>query len=252
MSAPVKFPRFFVTNPGPCPYLPGKTERKVFTELNRPHANELNDALGRIGFRRSQNVAYRPSCIDCKACISVRIVADEFAMGSGQKRIWKRNRDLVTHVCEARATEEQYALLRRYLSARHPDGGMSGMDESDFAEMIEETPVTSYMIEYREPGEDGRPGALVGACLTDEQSDGLSMVYSFFEPDLDRRSGLGTYMIMDHVKRAVSVRRPYVYLGYWVEQSPRMQYKVRFRPLERLGPEGWERFDTKALIAQIA
>lgn len=252
MSAPVKFPRFFVTNPAPCPYLAGRTERKVFTELNSPHAHELNDALGRIGFRRSQNVAYRPSCLDCKACISVRIVADEFRMGSGQKRIWKRNRDLVATECDAMATEEQYDLLRRYLAARHPDGGMSDMDEQDFAEMIEETPVSTHMIEYREPTEDGRPGRLVGACLTDNQSDGMSMVYSFFDPDCTDRPGLGTYIIVDHVLRAAEQNLPYIYLGYWVEGSQRMQYKVRFRPLERLGPKGWERFDTEALIAQIA
>ena len=252
MSAPVKFPRFFVTNPAPCPYLAGKTERKVFTELNRPHANELNDALGRIGFRRSQNVAYRPSCLDCKACISVRVVANEFTMGSGQKRIWKRNRDLVASICEPMATEEQYALLRRYLAARHPEGGMSDMDEDDFAEMVEETPVSSFMIEYREPTRDGRPGRLVGACLTDRQSDGLSMVYSFFDPDVEYRSGLGTYIIVDHIRRAATAALPYVYLGYWVEGSQRMQYKVRFRPLEKLGPKGWERFDTRAHIAAIA
>lgn len=252
MSAPVRFPRFFVTNPAPCPYLAGRTERKVFTELNGPHAHELNDALGRIGFRRSQNVAYRPSCIDCKACVSVRVVAGEFRMGQGQRRIWKRNSDLVSTVCDAWATEEQYALLRSYLGARHPEGGMSDMDETDYAEMVEETPVASHVVEYREPTEDGSPGRLVGACLSDWQSDGLSMVYSFFDPHADDRSGLGTYIIMDHIDRAARAGLPYVYLGYWVEGSRRMEYKVRFRPLEKLGPEGWQRMDTKKLIAQLA
>ncbi len=167
MSAPVKFPRFFVTNPAPCPYLPGKMERKVFTELNGDHAQELNDALGRIGFRRSQNVAYRPSCVDCKACVSVRVLANVFQMGSGQKRIWKRNRDLEATLCKPWSTAEQYDLLRRYLAARHPTGGMSEMDEMDYADMVEQTPVNSHIIEYREPSTDGRPGKLVGACLTD-------------------------------------------------------------------------------------
>ena len=122
MSAPFRFPRFFVTTPSPCPYLAGKTERKVFTELNGPHAGELNDALGRIGFRRSQNVAYRPSCFDCTACVSVRVIASEFQPSATQRRVLRRNADLEVTACKAWATEEQYQLLRRYLHARHPDG----------------------------------------------------------------------------------------------------------------------------------
>jgi arginyl-tRNA--protein-N-Asp/Glu arginylyltransferase len=243
LSAPFRFPRFFVTSPAPCPYLPGKTERKVFTELSGQHAGDLNDALGRIGFRRSQAVAYRPSCVDCAACVSVRVVAGEFSPNCTQKRMMKRHADLEVTACKPWATDEQYALLRRYLRARHPDGGMVGMDESDFADMIEQSPVKTYVVEYREPARDGRPGQLVGACLTDQQGDGLSMIYSFFEPDDSIRRGLGTYIILDHIVRAGRAGLPYVYLGYWVENSRRMAYKARFRPLERLGPHGWQRFD---------
>ena len=243
MSAPFRFPRFFVTTPAPCPYLPGKTERKVFTELNGTHAAELNDALGRIGFRRSQGVAYRPSCIDCTACISVRVVAGEFQPSATQRRMIKRHSDLEVTACKPWTTEEQYDLLRRYLRARHPGGGMVDMDESDFADMVEQSPVKTYLIEYREPAVDGRRGRLVGACLTDQQADGLSMIYSFFEPDSDRRRGLGTYIILDHILRASRAGLPFVYLGYWVDSSPRMAYKARFRPLERLGPNGWRRFE---------
>lgn len=247
MTAPFRFPRFFVTTPAPCPYLEGRTERKVFTELNGVHAAELNDALGRIGFRRSQSVAYRPSCPDCQACISVRVVADAFRPNATQRKLLRRHDDLEVSVCRPWTTEEQFALLRRYLAARHPGGGMADMDEVDFADMVEQTPVKSWVIEYREPaGADGAPGRLVGACLTDGQGDGLSMIYSFFEPQEDGeggRPGLGTYIILDHIRRAVAARLPYVYLGYWVEGSPRMQYKVRFRPIERLGPNGWTGFD---------
>ncbi len=173
MTAPVRFPRFFVTSPAPCPYLEGKTERKVFTELKGPHAEQLNEALGRIGFRRSQTVAYRPSCAGCQACVSVRVVADEFRPSSSQKRILKRNSDLVATECRPWATDEQFDLLRRYLSHRHPEGGMSSMEEMDYADMVEHTPVSSYVLEYREPSEDGEPGRLVGACLMDRQADGL-------------------------------------------------------------------------------
>jgi len=243
VSAPFRFPRFFVTSPNTCPYLPGKFERKVFTELNGPHAAELNDALGRIGFRRSQSVAYRPSCIDCSACVSVRVSATEFQPSATHRKTLRRYADLEVTACKPWATEEQYALLRRYLRHRHPDGGMVGMDESDFADMIEQSPVKTYVVEYREPSQVGRPGRLVGACLTDQQADGLSMIYSFFEPDDPERPGLGTYIILDHIVRAARAGLPYVYLGYWVEHSKRMAYKARFRPLERLGPHGWQRFE---------
>ena len=183
MSAPFRFPRFFVTTPSPCPYVSGRTERKVFTELNGPHAGELNDALGRIGFRRSQNVAYRPSCLGCTACVSVRVVAGEFRPSASQRKTLRRNADLEVTACKAWATEEQYDLLRRYLRHRHPDGGRVDMDERDFADMVEQSPVRTYIVEDREPSVDGRPGRLVGACLTVQQADGLSMIYSFFEPD---------------------------------------------------------------------
>ncbi|NCP25128.1 MAG: arginyltransferase, partial [Erythrobacter sp.] len=241
MTAPIRFPRFFVTSPSPCPYLPGKSERKVFTELRGENADELNEALGRIGFRRSQTVAYRPSCLDCQACVSVRVVAQEFRPSNSQKRLIKANRDLIATDCRPWATEEQFELLQKYLSVRHPGGGMTHMEETDFADMVEHTPVTSTVIEYREPTEDGRPGRLVGACLTDVQADGLSMIYSFYDPDHAERSGLGTYIILDHMRLAAERGLPYVYLGYWVAGSDRMQYKVRFRPLERLTRSGWER-----------
>ena len=239
MTAPVRFPRFFVTSAAPCPYLPGRMERKVFTELKGPHAADLNDALGRIGFRRSQTVAYRPSCADCQACISVRVVAERFRASASQRKNLRRNSDLVATLCRPWSTAEQFELLQRYLGQRHPGGGMTTMDESDFADMVEHTPVDSWVVEYREPEVDGVPGRLVGACLTDRQGDGLSMIYSFYEPDHPGRSGLGTYIILDHIRRAGELGLPYVYLGYWVEGSARMQYKIRYRPMELLGRDGW-------------
>ncbi len=241
MTAPVRFPRFFVTSPAPCPYLAGKTERKVFTELKGGHAEQLNDALGRIGFRRSQTVAYRPSCVDCRACVSVRVAAMDYRPSSSQKRNLKRNSDLVTAECRPWATTEQFDLLQRYLEHRHPGGGMAAMDEVDFADMVEHTSVSSFVVEYREPSVNEVPGRLVAACLMDRQGDGLSMIYSFYDPEHENRSGLGTYVILDHIRRAAETDLPFVYLGYWVEGSDRMQYKVRFRPLELLGPDGWHR-----------
>lgn len=129
---------------------------------------------------------------------------------------------------------------------------MAAMDEMDYADMVEHTPVSSYVIEYREPDENGEPGRLVGACLTDRQDDGLSMIYSFYDPDHKGRSGLGNYIILDHIRRAAEEQIPYVYLGYWVEGSPRMQYKVRYRPLEKLGRDGWQRITAEEQTGLIA
>jgi leucyl-tRNA---protein transferase len=250
VTAQFRFPRFFVTSPSPCPYLPGKSERKVFTDLHSQNAVELNDALSRIGFRRSQGVAYRPSCLDCQACISVRVLADQFAPNSSQKRIYKRNADLDVSVCQPWSTNEQFDLLRRYLEARHPGGGMAGMDEMDYADMVEQSPVDTHVVEYREKSVDGKPGKLVGVCLSDRQLDGLSMIYSFFEPG---RDGLGTFIILDHIVRAARAGLPYVYLGYWIDGCRRMEYKTRFQPMERLGPNGWSemRPDIPAVDAAI-
>ncbi len=247
VTAPFRFPRFFVTAPTPCPYLPGKFERKVFTELGGANPVELNDALSRIGFRRSQNVAYRPSCADCTACISVRVCAQAFQPTASQKRTMKRHADLVVRAREPWGTQEQYDLLSAYLDARHPEGGMADMSEEDFAAMVEHSPVDTCVVEYREPDVDGRPGRLVGACLTDRQGDGLSMVYSFYDADASGRDGLGTFIILDHIDRAARAGLPYVYLGYWINGSARMAYKAKFKPMEQLGPQGWSQMASSAI-----
>ena len=239
MTAPFRFPRFFVTSPSPCPYLPGRQERKVFTELRGPHATELNDALGRIGFRRSQSVAYRPSCAGCTACVSVRVVASDFVANATQRKQLRRNADIEVNACRPWATDEQFQLLRRYLAARHPGGGMTGMDEGDYADMVEHSPVNSFIVEYREPSKHGELGKLIGACLTDQQADGLSLIYSLFDAEHVARPGLGNMIIMDHIMRARAAGLPYVYLGYWVKGSDRMAYKTRYKPIEVLGPSGW-------------
>jgi arginine-tRNA-protein transferase len=173
----------------------------------------------------------------------VRVIAGEFQASATQRKVLRRHADLEVVACKPWGTEEQYALLRRYLASRHPGGGMTDMDETDFADMVEQSPVRTYMIEYREPSENGRRGKLVGCCLSDHQNDGLSMIYSFFDVGEDARKGLGTFIILDHIVRAARAALPYVYLGYWVQGSSRMDYKTRFKPLERLGRDGWKRMD---------
>ncbi|WP_417524771.1 arginyltransferase [Marinovum sp.] len=225
-------PQFYVTAPQPCPYLDGRLERKLFTALQGESAETLNDSLSKQGFRRSQNVLYRPSCTDCAACMSARISVKDFAPSKSQKRTLKRNDHLERRATSPWATDEQFDLFRTYLESRHAEGGMADMDVFEFAAMIEETPIRSRVVEYT----DRRDNALTAVCLTDVLDDGLSMVYSFYQPHLPRQS-LGTYMILDHIEIAREAGLPYVYLGYWVPGSPKMGYKAKFAGLEvyRLG-----------------
>jgi arginine-tRNA-protein transferase len=218
--------------------LPGRTERKVFARLTGSLAQPLNEALTHSGFRRSQTIAYRPACDACTACVSVRILVDGFDLSRNLRRVQKRNTDLIRTVVPAEATREQFALLRTYLDSRHAGGGMSDMGLFDYVAMVEETPVATHIVEYRRPDGSER-GRLVACALTDELRDGLSMVYSFFNPGEEARS-LGTYMILDHVLTAREQGTPHVYLGYWVRGSRKMDYKSRFRPMEALNREGWE------------
>jgi arginine-tRNA-protein transferase len=215
-------------------------ERKVFARLSGTLAQPLNEALTHSGFRRSQMIAYRPACEGCSACISVRIVVKDFASSRGQRRTLKRNTDLVRTEVPAEATREQFALLRTYLDSRHAGGGMSDMGLFDYVAMVEETPVSTHIVEYRKKSGSDEQGSLMACALTDVLRDGLSMVYSFYHPGEIARS-LGSSMILDHVEAARARGLDYVYLGYWIEGSEKMDYKARFKPLEALGPEGWAR-----------
>ena len=231
-------PQFYLTAPSPCPYLGGKEERKVFTHLVGERAPELNNILTQGGFRRSQSIAYRPACEGCRSCVSVRVVAKDFRPSQSMRRIARRNADVVSDMRIAVPTSEQYAIFRAYLESRHRDGGMADMTVLDYAMMVEDSHIETRIIEYRlrESGE------LVAMALTDVLSDGLSMVYSFFEPDEAPRS-LGTLMVLDHIARSRNMGLAYVYLGYWVRGSRKMDYKGRFLPQERLMPEGWARVE---------
>jgi arginyl-tRNA--protein-N-Asp/Glu arginylyltransferase len=253
-------PQFYLTAPSPCPYLPGQEERKVFTHLVGERAPELNNLLTHGGFRRSQSIAYRPACERCRACVSVRVIADEFRPTRNMRRVLDRNSDLTGEMRVAVPTSEQYSVFRAYLDARHYDGGMADMTVLDYAMMVEDSHVQTRLIEYRRRDPDAgraaiaisgrrksehadeRSGELLAVALTDVLKDGLSMVYSFYEPEPEHRS-LGTFMILDHIARARRMGLAYVYLGYWVRGSRKMDYKGRFLPQERLAPEGWSRVE---------
>ncbi len=228
---------FFSTAPLPCPYIEGRIERRVVTELVGRDANALHDQLSMAGFRRSHGICYVPACPSCNACVAVRVVVDEYKPGKSLKRIVNRNADLTAEIVEPVATHEQYALFSDYQRARHQGGDMSKMDFLDYQALIEDTPVNTYVVEFRRPS-----GTLAAACLVDRLSDGLSAVYSFFDVVEEERS-LGTYMILWLIDEAYGQELPYMYLGFWIDGCSNMSYKSRFKPLERITPDGWERME---------
>lgn len=250
------FPKFYVTAPSPCPYIEGNIERKIFTELSpqpmaydrqailehqgpeqdRQKAEELHHSLALVGFRRSQDIAYRPACEECQECKSVRIPAILFSMSRSQKRIFNKNSDILVEIKPNIATTEQFELLEKYIDDRHATGGMSGITFNEYKDMVESSPVSTIIIEYRE-----RNGRLIGAALTDQMEDSFSMVYSFFDisPEMNKRS-IGVYIVLNHIKISESRSLDHVYLGYLVKDSPKMNYKTNFKPLEVLTSNGWK------------
>lgn len=225
--------QFYRMPPRPCPYLRGRIEQNIFTELTGVEAARHYDALSRTGFRRSHGIAYRPACPGCAACVPVRTVVERFRPSKSLRRVWNLNADISGIDAPPMATREQFDLFARYLASRHSDGEMAAMTFGDYEAMVQDTPLDTVLNEFR----DGS-GALVGGCLTDRLSDGLSAVYSFFDPNRSARS-LGTFMVLWLIARARAMGLPYVYLGYWIGDSPKMAYKARFAPLEGLGREGW-------------
>lgn len=224
---------FFATAPIPCPYLPGRMERRLVAELGTSDAVAFHDTLSQAGFRRSHRFAYVPVCRDCCACATVRILAKRFHPRRSHRRLLTRNADLKGNHAPPVATREQYELFRSYQSVRHSGGEMARMDFFDYQALVEDTPVDTSVVEFRDP-----QGQLVGACISDRLADGFSAVYSFFRPDMPKR-GLGSYMILWLVERARALNLPHVYLGFWVAECPKMAYKASFQPLEAYTPEGW-------------
>jgi leucyl-tRNA---protein transferase len=237
------FPEFYVTAPQPCPYLAGRLERKLFTHLTHDKPPALVDNLLKGGFRRSQNIAYMPYCEGCQACVSVRVVVAEFEPTRSMRRVLDTNRDLIGRRMQATPTSEQYSLFRDYIDARHADGGMADMTVLDYAMMVEDSIIDTFITEYRPrlpASSKTERQPLLAVALCDRLSDGISMVYSYYDPEVARR-GLGTYMILEHIDYAKRLGVPYLYLGYWIHGSPKMNYKRRFQPQEQLTGSGWVR-----------
>ena len=231
------FQEFFATAPVPCPYIPGQAERKLVVELAGRGAAIFYDDLSRAGFRRSHRFAYRPACRLCSACVPVRIAVERFADSRSTRRVRSLNRNLCGSMLPARANLEQFRLFVAYQHSRHRDSDMAAMSYADYRSMIEDTNVRTVVAEFRAAEDE-----LAAVSLIDRLDDGLSAVYSFYDPIRGRQS-LGTWSILWLVDECRRLGLPYVYLGYWIAESPKMAYKARFPALERLVGESWIPFD---------
>jgi arginine-tRNA-protein transferase len=230
------FEQFFATASVPCPYLPGRAERKLVIELAGRSAAPVYDELSRAGFRRSHRFAYRPACRSCAACVPVRIAVSRFAHSRSTRRVRNANAELAGSLLAPRATLEQFGLFMAYQRSRHRDSDMAAMRYADYRAMVEESAVRTALVELRDAA-----GTLVAVSLVDRLDDGVSAVYSFYDPGR-RRASLGTWAILWLVEECRRLGLPYVYLGYWIAESPKMAYKARFPALERLIDGDWVAF----------
>jgi len=230
--------QFFATSSVPCPYIPGRAERKLIVELVGRGAPEFYDSLSRAGFRRSHRFAYRPACRACAACVPVRIAVERFAHTRSTRRVRNLNAGLAVRLLMPRATIEQFRLFVAYQHTRHGDSDMAQMTYAEYRAMIEDTALRTAIVECRDA-----QGALVAVSLIDRLDDGISAVYSFFDPARPHAS-LGTWCILWLVEECRRRGLPYVYLGYWIADSQKMAYKARFPALERLADGDWLPFMT--------
>ena len=230
-------PQFFATAAVPCPYVPGRAERKLIVELAGRGAAGFFDELSRAGFRRSHQFAYRPACRLCSACVPVRIAVDGFAHTRSTRRVRNLNtgaeNPVTGRIVAPRASDEQFRLFCAYQRSRHHDSDMATMTRAEYRGMVEDSAVRTALVEFRDPA-----ATLVAVSLIDRLDDGISAVYNFFDPAQSRRS-LGTWSILWLVEECRRHGLPYVYLGYWIAESPKMAYKSRFPALERLVDGEW-------------
>jgi len=230
------FRQFFATAPAACPYVPGRAERKLIVELGGGNGAAFYDDLSRAGVRRSHCFAYKPACRGCASCVPVRIAVERFSHTRSTRRVRNANRDLCGSLVAPRATPEQFRLFAAYQRLRHVDSDMASMRYGDYRGMIEDTPVRTAMAEFRDDRRN-----LVAASLIDLLDDGVSAVYSFYDPHRTKRS-LGIWSVLWLVEECRRRGQPFVYLGYWIADSPKMAYKRRFPALERLDAGEWTAF----------
>ncbi len=232
MSRQQKTPEIFVSMPHPCSYLPGRIATTLFVDPREPLDAEKFAHFMRIGFRRSGDLVYRPHCRECQECVPVRIPVARFTPNRAQRRVWRRNRDLHVQPCPAIFKAEHFELYQRYQHARHPGGGMDDPDPQKYIAFLASRQIETVFYEMHLARQ------LLAVAVVDHLPDGLSAVYTFYDPQQAARS-LGTYAILWQVEQARALRLPWVYLGYWIATSPKMAYKSAFRPLEAYVHSHW-------------
>ncbi len=234
MTRQQKQPDIFLSMPHPCSYLPGRTATTLFIDPRYTLDKERYGHFTRLGFRRSGDLIYRPHCASCQACVPVRIPVDHFEPNRGQRRIWKRDGDLTVTIQEPGFRREHFDLYLRYQRMRHAGGGMDDPDPQKYLDFLLSRQIETLFLEIR------LQQRLLGVAVVDQLPDGLSAVYTFFDPD-EKKRGLGVFAVLWEVTLARQQRLPYVYLGYWIGESTKMDYKRDFQPLEAYRDGRWSR-----------
>ena len=236
---PLSALHFYMTAPYPCSYLPAVQARSQVATPTFLINGPVYSQLVQRGFRRSGTYTYRPLCDDCRACVPLRVPARQFAPSRSQRRAWTQHALLKASLHSLQDSPEYYDLYQRYQRARHPDGGMDGDDRESYQNFLLQSHVDSLLVEFREPLEQNEPGALRMVSVIDLLGDGLSSVYTFYEPDLPR-ARLGVYNVLWQIELCRKLGLDFVYLGYWIEHSRKMAYKTGYQPAQGLIDGIWQ------------